>query len=74
MQVVPTTPAWIRKGCCFVSCTTQWMQRHTSSNLENVITTSLCPSQFCLQHQVPEVIKGVDPKIILNKRTVQYLS
>jgi hypothetical protein len=21
-------PAWIRTGCCFVFCTTQWMQRH----------------------------------------------
>jgi hypothetical protein len=20
--------AWIRKGCCFVICTAQWMQRH----------------------------------------------
>jgi hypothetical protein len=24
-----------RKGCCFVLCTTQWMQRHTTSDLEN---------------------------------------
>jgi len=26
----------MRKGCCFVICTTQWMQKHTS-HLENKI-------------------------------------
>jgi len=28
------TTAWIKNGGCFVFCTTQWMQRHTS-HLEN---------------------------------------
>jgi len=27
--------AWSRKGGCFVSCTTQWMQSHTAFHLEN---------------------------------------
>jgi len=27
--------AWIRKGCFLVFCTTQWMQRHTTSHIEN---------------------------------------
>jgi hypothetical protein len=26
--------AWIRKGCCFVFCTTQWTQRHTTLHLK----------------------------------------
>jgi len=30
-QIVKTLPAWIRKGYCFVFCTTQCMQRHTKS-------------------------------------------
>ena len=34
---VNTLPAWIRKGCCFVFCITQWMQRHTTSYLENKV-------------------------------------
>ena len=27
-QIVLTLLAWVRKGCCLVFCTTQWMQRH----------------------------------------------
>ena len=36
-QILLTLPAWVREGCCFVFCTTQWMHRHTVScaHLEN---------------------------------------
>jgi hypothetical protein len=35
-SVTITLLAWIRKGWfCFVFCTTQWMQRHTATHLEN---------------------------------------
>ena len=33
-QTVKTLPAWIRKGCSFVFCTNQWIQKHTTSHLE----------------------------------------
>jgi len=32
-QVVQSPPAWIRTGCSFVFCSTQWMRRHTTSHL-----------------------------------------
>jgi len=33
-QVVLSPPAWIRKGYCFMSCTTQWRPSHTTFHLE----------------------------------------
>jgi len=35
-ESVTLLPAWNRKGCRFVSCTTNWMQSHTPCHLQEV--------------------------------------